>query len=181
MHRLGVLIAAAGNSARMGSPKALMPIAQRTAIDFATHQFSKILHLDIYVSLPPALLVLDAPLQRDAQRRSPHSLPIYPRLDRGVRAHCAISSTKPWCKPRDQTAGRTVRLINRFSDQGYLGSIKSMLEDHAGNLDGLFITPIDSPPFDERLIIVMAQLARVDHEPRIIVPHTASNTNFRNF
>jgi CTP:molybdopterin cytidylyltransferase MocA len=61
---------------------------------------------------------------------------------------------------------------NRFAHLGLLGSIKSILIEAYKNMDGLLITPVDSPIFSKRMIEAMINLATIyRHRPLIVIPH----------
>lgn len=61
---------------------------------------------------------------------------------------------------------------NRFPHLGFFGSIKSILQEVSLNVDGILITPVDSPIFSKTLIKAMLALAYLHHHnPSIVVPH----------
>jgi CTP:molybdopterin cytidylyltransferase MocA len=55
--RVGVVIAAAGQSKRFGFPKALMPIGQNSALQFLANRMRAIKPCRIIATLPPSLLI----------------------------------------------------------------------------------------------------------------------------
>lgn len=132
--RIGLLLAAAGDSTRMGFHKALMPIFGRPAVYFMAHLLSSIRFHRRVVTLPLALL-----------------------LERQVRDE--LSSYNMSSR------------ANRHPSSGYAGSIRTMLEEHGDELDGVMITPIDSPIFSRVLVLAMLSLARQTASQTIIVPH----------
>lgn len=75
-----------------------------------------------------------------------------------------IASLRPWSLPT-----KTRVLANRFHHLGYFGSIKTVVE-HCHDLDGLFITPVDVPACDVKLIRTMALVLSL-RSTCVVVPH----------
>lgn len=64
-----------------------------------------------------------------------------------------------------------VAVPNLFMHLGYAGSIKTVTEQ-CEFLDGLMISPVDAPLFDEKLLLAMINLANLHApHPTIIVPY----------
>lgn len=131
--KIGVIIAAAGNSYRLGMPKALMPIAGQAAVNRLVDAFQRVKPQSIFITLPASLIV-----------KGRNEL----RLD------------------------QTVVTTNHYPALGYLGSIKTVVKYAHRDWDGLFITPVDSPFCEQRLLLCMINLAQHFRPgPTILVPY----------
>lgn len=61
---------------------------------------------------------------------------------------------------------------NRYPECGYGGSIKTVVEEGQKDLDGIIISPVDSPLPSSALLFAIINLAtHLDDEPTIIVPY----------
>lgn len=61
--------------------------------------------------------------------------------------------------------------LNSYPHLGYSGSIKTALKHWGENVDGIMFSPVDSPLFCQKLLIIMNNLANhLRDEPAIIVP-----------
>jgi CTP:molybdopterin cytidylyltransferase MocA len=132
--RIVGIIAAAGNSQRMGFHKALLSIQGKTTLCWSLEQLHGAGLKDVYVTLPPALVV-----------------------DSSLRMLIT-------------TFGGQVA-SNWYPQQGYAGSIRTILEIHKSLLDGIIVTPVDSPIFSKKLLVTMIKCATLNKTPKLIVPH----------